>query len=295
VPYRIKIVKRNGEKPFSQEQAVRSLTSVGMPFDEAFSFVANLQDELIAQNLTVLTVAELENRICEKLKSASYQQIADLYRNFRRVKTAGKPMIIFIVGATGCGKSTLATELAHRFRINRVLSTDVIRSIMRAMISPELMPSIHKSSFEAWRTYPFPFSDKVDPVLASFVDQASRVSVAVEAMVDRVIREKLHVIIEGVHLLPGIYEKFSNSDEIYFTHIGVGLKSEEEHRSRFVRRGDANKSRPGQRYLDNFESIRKIHDYVVDEAGRHDLKLFYQTDLLDLTNGAIKYILGQWK
>ena len=46
------------------------------------------------------------------------------------------------------------TEVAHRLGITRVTSTDFVRQTMRAFFSPEFMPSIHYSSFEAGRALP---------------------------------------------------------------------------------------------------------------------------------------------
>ena len=59
------------------------------------------------------------------------------------------PLVILIGGATGVGKSTIATQLAARLGIVRVVATDAIREVMRSMLSPELMPTLHTSSFHA--------------------------------------------------------------------------------------------------------------------------------------------------
>ena len=65
------------------------------------------------------------------------------------------PLVILIGGATGVGKSTIATQLAHRLGIVRVVATDAaIREVMRAMLSAELMPALHVSSFQADRAAP---------------------------------------------------------------------------------------------------------------------------------------------
>ena len=58
-----------------------------------------------------------------------------------------------IGGGTGSGKSSVATEVAHRLGITRVTSTDVIRHTMRAFFSEQFMPTIHYSSFEAGRAH----------------------------------------------------------------------------------------------------------------------------------------------
>ena len=50
------------------------------------------------------------------------------------------PIILLVGGATGTGKSTVATEVAYRLGITRVTSTDFVRQTMRAFFSREFMP-----------------------------------------------------------------------------------------------------------------------------------------------------------
>jgi len=289
------IVKKDEvARPFSVGLMSRSLNAVGMDIDSSVKFASDVRDFLLQNNIHEISTDELNNKVKKILQQKSLTKIAERFRKYREIKTANKPIIIFVGGATGSGKSTLATEIAHRLRINRIISTDAIRSIMRSMISPDLLPSIHKSSFEVWQAHPFSFSANVDQVLSSFVDQATKISVAVKALVDRAIKENLHVILEGVHLLPGIYDAFISSKDIYFTHIFVGVENEEEHRLRFIKRGNSSINRPGQRYLDNFEAIRKLQSFVLDEANKFNLKIFKDKNFFELSNNAIGYILDQW-
>ena len=62
-----------------------------------------------------------------------------------------EPLIVLIGGTTGVGKSTIATEVAHRLGITRIVSTDSIREVMRGIFSQDLMPAIYESAFNAWR------------------------------------------------------------------------------------------------------------------------------------------------
>ena len=87
-----------------------------------------------------------------------------------------KPVILLIGGATGTGKSTVATEVAHRLGIHRVTSTDVVRETLRAFFAPEYMPSIHRSSFDA---------EPGEELVEAFLAQTKEVLVAVEAAVER--------------------------------------------------------------------------------------------------------------
>ena len=109
------------------------------------------------------------------------------------------------MAATGTGKSTLATEAAHRLGITRVTSTDFIRQTMRAFFSREFMPSVHYSSFEAELGVEQSGRGLAgDAALLGFLDQTRNVLVGVEAAIDRSLTEGWSMVLEGVHLVPGL-------------------------------------------------------------------------------------------
>ena len=81
------------------------------------------------------------------------------------------PLIVLVGGATGTGKSTVATEVAYRLGITRVTSTDFVRQTMRAFLSHDFMPSIHYSSFEVRRR------KRASGVVDGFVEQTRNVLV----------------------------------------------------------------------------------------------------------------------
>ena len=70
-------------------------------------------------------------------------------RRLAALQALDVPIVLLVGGATGTGKSTVATEAAHRLGITRVTSTDFIRQTIRAYFPPPEMPSVHVSSFEA--------------------------------------------------------------------------------------------------------------------------------------------------
>ena len=84
---------------------------------------------------------------------------------YRQLEELDVPLVMLIGGATGTGKSTVATEIAYRLRITRLTSTDSIRQTMRAFFSREFMPTVHYSSFGAGAALP----DADDPLVAGFL------------------------------------------------------------------------------------------------------------------------------
>lgn len=160
-----------------------------------------------------------------------------------------RPLVILVGGATGTGKSTVATELAHRHGITRVTSTDSIRQTMRAFFPREEMPVIHASSFEC------------DPLLDGFLEQSRQVLVGVQAALERALRERWSIVLEGVHLVPGLLE-VEHGDALVAQCV---LRTEDEaaHALRFLQRGCA---RPAAKYLDRFAEIRRLQDFLVERA-----------------------------
>src|SRR5437660_5152829 len=86
--------------------------------------------------------------------------------------------------------------------MTRVTSTDVIRHTMRAFFSEGFMPTIHYSSFEAGRAHWREEDD--NPVLSGFLDQTRNVLVGMGAVIERALSERWSIVLEGVHLVPGL-------------------------------------------------------------------------------------------
>jgi 2-phosphoglycerate kinase len=168
------------------------------------------------------------------------------------------PIVLLVGGATGTGKSSVATEVAHRRGITRVTSTDFIRQTMRAFFSPRSMPSVHCSSFEG------------DPLEATFLDQTRNVVVGVEAAVERAMTEGWSMVLEGVHLVPGLVS--SQIEGAVVAHVVLAVDDEEIHRTHFhVRDAVTGGMRAMAKYLDGFDEIRRIQQLIVEEAHRHDV------------------------
>jgi hypothetical protein len=140
----------------------------------------------------------------------------------------------------GPGKSTVATELAYRFGITRVTSTDFVRQTMRAFFSRAFMPAIHQSSFEAGDVYP----DAEDPVEYGFVQQARNVLVGVGASSERALEEDWSLVLEGVHLVPGMVE-LPRPELAVSVFVVLSIEDEEEHLRHFHHRNEDSEQRPG--------------------------------------------------
>jgi 2-phosphoglycerate kinase len=157
-----------------------------------------------------------------------------------------KPVLVLIGGATGTGKSTVAVRVAQALGITRIAPTDVVRQTMRAFFAPELMPSLHVSSFEG------------APLVDTFLEQAEAVLTGVRATFERAVEETRSTVVEGVHLVPGLVEAPAGAVVVHCT---LSLATVAAHAEHLAARGE--------RYLGRLEEIRSVHDFLVDASLEH--------------------------
>ncbi|MGL4670604.1 MAG: 3H domain-containing protein [Methanobacteriaceae archaeon] len=183
-----------------------------------------------------------------------------------------KPYVILIGSASGIGKSTVSLELAKNLGIKHIIETDFIREIVRGIIGPEYAPALHKSSFNAYTTIKSQknFSSMDDLIIEGFNEHSSFVIPAVEKVIQRAVADHDDILIEGVHLVPGLLnlDKFKDDADVYFF---ILMADEEAHKERFVKR--AMQIRRGGKQLDYFRENRVIHDYLVNEGEINNLPI----------------------
>ncbi len=205
--------------------------------------------------------------------------IATRYRRLNDISRLERPLIVLIGGTTGVGKSTIATEVAHRLGITRFVSTDSIREVMRGIFSRELMPAIYESSFDAWRGLRVPVPHGASPVIVGFREQAAVVATGMKSLIDRAVVEGVSMVLEGIHVAPGYIEpsQFKNA---HVVQLLISVDDEEAHRSHFyIREMQTDGMRPFERYRANFDNIRLLGRYVEDLAVEHGIPVVHSHQL----------------
>ena len=103
-------------------------------------------------------------------------------------------------------------------------------------------------------------------VIRGYQAQSQQLAAALAAVMTRSVVEATSVVIEGVHLLPGLLPKINPRDAT-LVHIILVVSDEGAHRHYFeLRDKQTGQRRKGQRYLDHFEEIRIIHDFMLERA-----------------------------
>ena len=201
-----------------------------------------------------------------------------------------QPLVILIGGATGTGKSTVATEMAYKLGIPRLTSTDSIRQTLRAFFSPEFMPTIHHSSFSAGDAVP----EADDPLVAGFLEQSRNVLVGVQASIERAVHEGWSIIVEGVHLVPGLLPV--EVGRAVVCPFVLSIEDEDEHARHFFARSEGG-DRPPASYLERIGDIRRLQTYLVERAEREGVPVIENVDaertaaeMIDLVQSAAERV-----
>ncbi|HVG87947.1 MAG TPA: hypothetical protein VM823_03170 [Gaiellales bacterium] len=256
--------------PFSKGRLATTLFLSGFEAERSYELARVVERAVTEHGADELTLEELYGLVERVLGAEEGEGTVARFRAWQKVLNRQRPLVLLIGGATGTGKSTLATELAYRLGISRITSTDAVRQVMRAFFEAALMPALHYSSFEAGEglRMPMPDPDQGDRALFGFMQQAEQVAVGAAAVVDRAIVEGLSTVVEGVHLVPGLVSP-EQRPEATVVEVMLAIEDEEAHQSHFVGRDQvAGGARALERYLRNFGEIRRIQDYLVARAER---------------------------
>jgi len=266
-PKHIVISDEEHQLPYSKGLMAASIMATGLAPARAFHVAECIEHRLHERGAPTITRAELTEVARQTLVDEVGERHAESFVDWQVVNRLDTPLIILIGGATGVGKSTIATQLAARIGITRIIPTDAIREVMRSMLRSELLPSLHTSSFAEPRSR-VPPPPESDPVIIGFREQSSAVAVGIRALVRRAVEERTNLVIEGAHVVPGLLKPNEYSDAALVPFV-VTVDDEELHRSHFMAR--ARESRRGSvRYLEYFDNIRTIQHYIKSLAIEHD-------------------------
>ena len=274
------------EVPFSKGLMARALVVTGLDPERAYLIARFADRDLAERGAVSLDLDRLGELAAELIGEEDAARTVQRLRRIDALQRLDEPLLLLIGGATGTGKSTIATEAAHRLGITRVTSTDFIRQTMRTFFSREFMPSVHYSSFEARLALTRAEEEESgDAAILGFLDQTRNVLVGVDAALERAATERWSTVLEGVHLVPGMVGV--NYPSAFVVQCVVAIEDENLHRSHFWVRDYATEGlRPLDKYLDELPQIRQIQDYLVERAHRHDVPVIYN-DSLDRAIGDV--------
>jgi 2-phosphoglycerate kinase len=278
-----------GEEPYSKGLMARALMRVGVTAVRAYELARRIERDLLDRKEDRVPIERVQELACEVLGDEEGEKAVERLRRYHDLAELDLPIIVLIGGATGTGKSTVATEVAYRLGITRVTSTDFVRQTLRAFFSPEFMPSIHYSSFEAGKGLRSAEEEEVDPLLHGFLDQTRNVLVGVNAAIERSLAEGWSTVLEGVHLVPGMTAPIADALVVQCV---LAIDSEDAHASHFwIRDITSNGARSLDKYLERLSDIRYLQDYIVERAGREGVPVIRNQDRESATSAVIELVM----
>ena len=263
--------------PFSKGLMARALIAAGLSADRAYELALALEADLERSDRQSVPLARLEELAQESLGAEDGAAAMRRLRRYQDLYDLDLPILLLVGGATGTGKSSVATDVAYRLGITRVTSTDFVRQTMRAFFSREFMPAIHYSSFEAGRAVADEDADLGQAVVDGFLEQTRDVLVGVTAAIDRALQEGWSMVLEGVHLVPGMLPPIENALVVQCV---LAIDDAEAHASHFwIRDNDSEGMRPYEKYLEAFDDIRLVQDYILGRAQKHGVRVVENADI----------------
>jgi len=279
-------------QPWSKGLMARALAATGLSPTRAYELARRADADLAERRAERLDLDRLGELAVGVLGERDAARTMRRLRRLQTLQQLDQPIVLLVGGATGTGKSTIATESAHRLGITRVTSTDFIRETMRAFFSRAFMPTVHYSSFEAGLALTKAEEEETgDPRLLGFLDQTRNVLVGIEAAIERALKEGRSLVLEGVHLVPGMLA--TERENALVTHCVIAIPDEAVHRSHFWVRDTATDGlRPLEKYLDGLPEIRLIQEALLERANRFDVPVIENTSVDEAVGAVLDLVLS---
>jgi 2-phosphoglycerate kinase len=102
--------------------------------------------------------------------------------------------------------------------------------------------------------------------VAGFLEQSRNVLVGARASLERALVEGWSMVLEGVHLVPGLLP--TALETALVSGCVLQISDETAHAQHFFSRESGGADRPMAKYLDRFDEIRRLQRYIVDRADR---------------------------
>ena len=256
--------------PFSVGILAHSLEACAVDSETAWHAAKKVQERLQQAGRRKIDHKALRRIIYHCLSEHCSDKDADRYLSWRRFEASGQPLILLIGGASGTGKSTIASEFAYRLESARTQSTDMMRQIIRCYLAPNVVPTLAFSSFEAWRGLPVVKTAGKratdSPVIAGFLSQFATVKVALEATIQRAIQEGHHLIVDGVHVVPTELDLKGVEDKAIVVPVMLAVMGKKVLDQQLKRRGRENPKRGSSRHRKHLDAIWDLQSYLLMQA-----------------------------
>lgn len=265
-------------EPFSVGVLTRHLEGCGIRFEDASRGARLVELQLRDRRDSVVERDMLRRIVYETLNVGCCPEAARRFVSRCHLRDSHAPLILLIGGATGAGKSTVATRLAYLLDVVRTQSTDMMREIIRCYLVSHVAPTLGYSSFDAWKGLPRfdPVSHKPrdqDPVVSGFLAQFGNVKVALEATILRAVKERHDLIVDGVHVLPSWLNLESIASKAVVIPLVLAVTNKARLDEHLLQRSREQPDRDSDRHRRTLDAIWQLQAFMIDQAERSGIQV----------------------
>jgi len=261
-------IQERTKHPLSRGILAKKLTLLGFSQTEGYEFLIDVYEDIISLGQEVVEKEKIDEIISSHLSSSYSNTLAQQYLKIEKWRDSRIPIWILIAGAIGTGKSTLSRRIAGDLGIQHVIGTDVVADILRKILSKEVMPELHSTSYQAYQCLRPIYSSRFDEVILGFENHSKYVNLGVDAVLSRAEKENVSIVVEGEHLLPVFFDEtiLNKPNVLYMT---ISVPDPETHKENL----SSQYTKEKEELLSNFDNIRKIHGHLVNETTTRKLPL----------------------
>lgn len=157
--------------------------------------------------------------------------------------------LILLGGIPGVGKTTIAYRLASIYKIDKVLSIDILKNVFKKFIKDDKY--LYTTTHEAYKV------EGLD-IVGGFIEHSKVINNYVLDILDSFKNERI-IILEGATLTNDIINKLSEYEVYYFN---LYLDNKEDLINRYKSKMKIRKGK----WIDNIENILKINDYLISSS-----------------------------
>jgi 2-phosphoglycerate kinase len=194
--------------------------------------------------------------------------------------------LIFLGGGAGSGKSTLAWRIASRLGVRNVVSTDMVREILRSQAEGEEV--LQAETWESWEHLP---KGTAKSLLAGIALQAGAVIEGMGQMTSWCLEKGMPTIIEGIHVVASDWlaemEK-RNGNVVLFLDV-----DDSQLRVNYDNRCRATHMRGPDERMNRDRDRRDLHREIIASAEQAGFHIVRGSTWKEIEDSAVGYILSQ--
>jgi 2-phosphoglycerate kinase len=129
-------------------------------------------------------------------------------------------------------------------------------------------------------------------MINGYLHQSELVSVPCEAVIQRALKERVSLIVEGVHVHPGLIERFHSNANAIFVPVMLAVLKQDKLKRHLQGRGVIAPDRNIQsKYLSYFERIWALQSYLLSEADNSAMQILENNDKEKTTDRFMQAII----